>query len=111
MRFALLLSLLLATGCTHFEYELVRPADFAQHIGTKEDVTVSLDPLEYRFRSYEDHLVIRIYNPTDEPIKLIGDESSTVDPQGQSHPLRGAPTESPSFVKLILPPAPVVAPA
>jgi len=106
MRVALLLSLLLAAGCTHYEYDLTRPPDLAQHIGTKEDVIATIDPLEYRFRSYEDHLVIRIFNPTDDPIQLLGDQSSVVDPKGQSHPLRGATIESHSFVKLILPPPP-----
>ena len=107
MRVPMLLSvLLLAVGCTHYEYDLTRPADFAQHIGVKEDVTMSLDPLEYRFRSYEDHLIIRIYNPTDDPIQLLGPQSSVVDPKSQSHPLRSATIESHSFVKLILPPPP-----
>lgn len=109
MRVPLLLSLLLMVGCTHYEYDLTRPADVAQHIGAKSDVTVTLDPLEYRFRSYEDYLVIRVYNPTDDPIQLLGAQSSVVDPKGQSHPLRGATIESHSFIKLILPPVPMYA--
>ncbi len=106
MRVPLLLTLLLAVGCTHYEYDLVRPSDLAQHIGSKEDVIAALDPLEFRFRSYEDHLVIRIFNPTDDPIHVLGGRSSVVDPKGQSHPIRDATIESHSFVKLILPPPP-----
>ena len=86
----MLLFLFLAVGCTHFEYDLTQPADMAQHIGLKDDVVAKIDPLEYRFRSYEDHLVLRIYNPTNDPIRLIGDQSSAVDPKQQSHPLRSA---------------------
>lgn len=106
MRLAMILSLLSAVGCTHYEYDLVRPPDVAQHIGTKEDVIVTVDPLEYRFRSYEDHLIVRVFNPTDDPIQLLGAQSTAVDPKGQSHPLRSATIESHSFVKLILPPVP-----
>jgi hypothetical protein len=106
MRFLILLILLCATGCTHFEYELVKPPDLAQHIGTKEDVTFAREPLEYRLRSYEDRLVIRIYNNADDPVQLIGEQSAVVDPQGQSHPLRSATIESHSFIKLIIPPIP-----
>jgi len=106
MRLAMILSLLLAVGCTHYEYDLVRPADAAQHIGTKADVVVPIEPLEYRFRSYEDHLIVRVFNPTDDPIQLLGAQSTAVDPKGQSHPLRSATIESHSFVKLILPPVP-----
>src|SRR5207248_10060294 len=87
-----------------YEYDFTRPPDLTQHIGTNSGVTVTLDPLEYRFRSYEDHLIIRIFNPTDDPIQLLGAQSSAVDPKSQSHPLRSATVESHSFVKLILPP-------
>jgi hypothetical protein len=107
MRLALLLSLLLA-GCTHYEFDIIHPPQLTQHVGTKSDAIATLDPLEYRFRSYEDHLIIRVFNPTDEPIKLLGDQSAVVDPEGQSHPLRSATIESHSFVKLILPPAPII---
>jgi len=31
-------------------------------IGTKADEVVRLDPLEYRLRSYDDHLVMQIFN-------------------------------------------------
>jgi len=106
MRWLTLLSLFLAVGCAHYEYDITRPADLAQHVGTKQDVTATLDPLEYRFRSYEDHLIVRIFNPTDDPIQLLGEQSAAVDPKGQSHPLHSATIESHSFVKLILPPPP-----
>ena len=81
-----------------------------QHIGTKSDTTFTIDPLEYRLRSYEDHLVIRVYNPTDDPIQLLGPQSTVVDPHSQSHALHGATIESHSFVKLILPPPLYAAP-
>jgi hypothetical protein len=96
--------LLLTTGCAHYEYDLTAPADLARHIGTKADEVVRLDPLEYRLRSYDDHLVMQIFNPTADPITLLGDQSYAVAPDGQSHPLRGQTIAPNTFVKLIFPP-------
>ncbi|HEX3358916.1 MAG TPA: hypothetical protein VHS31_18200 [Tepidisphaeraceae bacterium] len=108
MRWILPFIVLWAVGCTHFEYDLTEPTDIATHIGTKTDTTIKLDPLEYRFRAYDDHLIVQIFNPTEDSIQLMGDQSAVVDPQGQSHPLRGATMEPHSFIKLILPPPPPV---
>jgi len=108
MRSLLACLLLFAVGCTHYEFDLTQPANIATHIGTKSDSVVALDPLEYRFLAYEDHLIVRIFNPTDDPVQLVGEESAVVDPTGQSHPLRTGMIEPHSFVKLILPPPPLV---
>jgi hypothetical protein len=101
----------LLTGCAHFEYDLVRPASLARHIGDKQAQVLHVDPLEYRMQSAEDRLVIKIYNPTDDTIQLLGRASSVVDPEGESHPLRDRTIAPGSFVKLILPPlAPEIEP-
>ena len=50
---------LLPVGCTHYEYDLSRPTELATHIGTKTDVIVTRDALEYRLIAYEDHLIMR----------------------------------------------------
>ena len=92
------------TGCARYEYDLVRPADLAQHIGSDRDTVVRISPMEYRMRSYENDLVIRIYNLTSDPIKLLGEQSDAVDPENQSHPLRSQTIAPGSFIKLILPP-------
>jgi hypothetical protein len=52
----------------------------------------------------EDRLVMRIYNNSDDPVELLGSQSSAVDPKGQSHPLRSQSIASHSFIKLIFPP-------
>jgi hypothetical protein len=109
MRWILPVFLFWAVGCTHFEYDLTEPTDIATHIGTKSDTTIKLDPLEYRFRAYDDHLIVQIFNSTEDSIQLLGDQSAAVDPQGQSHPLRGVTMEPHSFIKVILPPPPPVA--
>lgn len=103
-RTACLFVLLWAGGCARYEYDLVEPADLARHIGGAADEHVSLEPLHYILRSYENRLVMRIENPLDEPIQLLGEKSYVVDPSGQSHPLRSQTIAPKTFIKLILPP-------
>jgi hypothetical protein len=95
---------LLGSGCASYEYDITRPQELARHVGTKDDVVLQRPPLEYRLLSADSRLVMRIYNPQDTPVTLLGDRSSIVDPQGQSHPLLGQTMAPHSFVKLILPP-------
>jgi len=101
-----LIALAIVSGCTHYEYDLTQPPDLARHVGSKADAVVPRDPLEYHLRSYENVLVMRVVNPTDDPIKLLGDQSTVVDPRGQSHPLRNQAIAPHSYVKLLFPPPP-----
>jgi len=96
----------LAGGCAHYEFKITSPPDMRRHVGTKEEVILRLDPLEYRMISFEDHLVIRIYNRSSATIQFLGEQSTVVDPSGQSHPLRGLAIPTGSFMKLVLPPMP-----
>ncbi len=96
--------LLLASGCAKYEYNIVEPQDLTAHIGSKTDHVVARAPLEYRLRSYDNRLVMQIFNPTDQPISLSGDRSFVVSPNGQSHPLRSQTVAPGSFIKVILPP-------
>jgi hypothetical protein len=105
MRFIVpLFVLALASGCAHYEYELTQPPELATHIGTKSDAVVTHDPLEYRLRTYENVLVLRVFNHGDAPVQLLGDQSTVVDPRGQSHPLRNQAIAPGSFIKLLFPP-------
>ena len=92
------------TGCARYEYDITRPTELAMHIGSKTDAIAPWPPLEYRFRAVENRLVMNIYNTTDDPIQLLGERSSVVDPGGQSHPLRSQPIAPNSYIKQILPP-------
>lgn len=94
---------LLTTGCASYEYDLVAPQALARHIGEQIE-TLPRDPLVYQAQSYDDHLVLRIGNPGDVPVTLLGHESFLVDPSGESHPLRPLTIGPQSFIKLILPP-------
>jgi hypothetical protein len=96
--------LLWAAGCAHYEYDIVAPPELARHIGGNRDEVLRLDPLEYRLRSYENRLVMDIFNPTADAIALLGDQSYVVDPRGQSHPLRSQSIAPSAFIKLIFPP-------
>jgi hypothetical protein len=106
MRSALLIlaAAFLLCGCATYEYDLTAPADLSRHIGRKADAMVDVDPLQYRLRTVDNRLVVRIYNTTDDNIQLIGERSSVVDPQGEAHPLRGGPIPPRSSLKLIIPP-------
>lgn len=90
-------------GCVRYEYDIVEPSDLARHVG-KEPVDVPVEPLTYHMRSVENHLVVFVENPTDDPVKLLGDDSVAVDPRGQSHPLTSQTIAPRSSIKLIFPP-------
>src|SRR6266566_4763282 len=96
--------LLLAGGCAKYEFDLMEPADLAAHIGRDKETIVKRDELEYRMQAVESRLLMFVVNSTDDAIELIGQESTAVDPAGQSHPFRSQSIAPHSFVKLILPP-------
>jgi hypothetical protein len=100
----LLLVLLLGGGCANYQFNLVKPEQYAAVIGTKSDVVVNVDPLEYRFIGMEGYLVVRIKNPTGDAIELIGEQSSAIDSTGEAHPLRSQTIPPGAFIKVILPP-------
>jgi hypothetical protein len=101
-----LFALLGVTGCAHAEFDILQPPDLAQHVGTKEWVTAPRPSVDYRMIAYEDHLVIHAYNHTGQNLILLAEQSTVVDPAGQSHPLplRNQTILPNSFAKLILPP-------
>ena len=106
MRCALILCglFIACSGCARYEYDLVEPADLACHIGRGEETAVRLGDVDYRLVSYDNRLVIRIINPTDLALELLGEESFVVDPHGESRPLRGVTIAPDSFAKVIFPP-------
>src|SRR5882762_9338797 len=101
--FVVILSLL-AGGCTRYEFDLAAPPDLATHIGRDKESVVKRDELEYRMQAVESRLLMFVVNSTDDPIELIGQESTAVDPAGQSHSFHSQSIAPHSYVKLILPP-------
>lgn len=95
-------ALLMLGGCA-YEYNLVEPAEYARHVGS-EPTRLSITPLEYQMRSYDDRLILRINNPTEDTIRLLGEESVVVDPDGMSHPVHGDVIAPHSYISRVLPP-------
>ena len=93
-------------GCAHAEYDILQPQELAQHVGTKNWVTVPMDPIEYQMIAADNHLIVRAYNRSNEPIQFVGEQSTVVDPAGQSHPLplQNQTILPGSFIRLVLPP-------
>lgn len=93
-------------GCAHYEYVIVKPPDLAQHVGSKTPVRFPIGDLEYALQTSEDHLVMIITNRANEPVKLLGGDSYSIDPKGESHPLTDRLIPPGNHAKLILPPPP-----
>src|SRR4051794_2711252 len=99
-----LFSLAAGGGCARYEYELVQPADVAQHIGTKQPLSIPMEPLRYEAITASDRLVLFVFNDTDDVVKLLGDDSFAVDQRGESHPLPTRSIAPGTSSKLIFPP-------
>ncbi|MGH7214220.1 MAG: hypothetical protein ACREIT_05605 [Tepidisphaeraceae bacterium] len=99
-----LLLLAAGAGCANYEFDIVRPPEFARHIGRKGDTVFERDGLEYRMISYQNRLAVSVYNHGDDTIQLVGQRSSVVDPGGRSHPLRSQTIAPHSYVRFLLPP-------
>ena len=95
-------SSLFCSGCKHFEYRIVEPANFAQPIG-KTNILVAYEPLEYRFVRADDY-GIRVANPTYDPVTLLSARSYVVDPACETHPLSGRTMAPHSYIGMTLPP-------
>ena len=96
--------LLLAGGCARYEYDIVEPQDLAGRVGTKSPVVLPVEPIRYEARTYSDRLVLFVHNESDEPLKLLGEDSFVVDPRGESHPMPTRTIAPASSTKLIFPP-------
>src|SRR4051812_33197265 len=95
-----------STGCAHYEYDIVKPPELAQHVGPKAPVRFPIGDLEYALQTSENHLVMIVTNRANEPVKLLGGDSYAIDPHGESHPLADRVIPPGNFAKLILPPPP-----
>ena len=109
MLFRVLPLLLLTPGCVRYEHDVVQLAGLAGPVGTKSWVSFRRDELEYRLRTADDRLVMRIYNRGERVVKLLGADSVAVDPWGEGHPLQSSTILPGSHVsRVFLPPQPRV---
>ena len=99
-----ILLLLPLVGCASYEYDLLRPEELAGRASSKEALVRTIGPIEYRMVTVENRLVIKMFNTSDQPIKLLAPESTIVDPDGQSRPVKASAIQPKSFARLVLPP-------
>jgi hypothetical protein len=101
----MVLTLLLLAGCDQYNFEFSRPSeDQSVLVTSNNEVRYADDPLEYRMQAADGRMVLWIYNPTQDPIDLLGNKSSVIDPDGISHPLTDALIAPQSAIKEIFPP-------
>jgi hypothetical protein len=104
----LLTAAALVSGCRTYDYQIVRPAPGGRI--ADQPVTIQYEPLQYRLSRQHERLALHISNPTDDRITLRGDRSYVVDPQGESHPVRGRVIGPHSYTRMLLPPEPITYP-
>jgi len=102
----LVLAAVCVAGCRTYDYRVVQPPGVPGVIAD-QPVIVHYDPLDYRLSRQRNRLNVRINNPSEDRIILTGNKSFVVDPQGESHPIRGRPIGPHSYVWLSLPPVPI----
>lgn len=91
-------------GCARYQYTLIEPLPAGQIVPTTQPLTVATAPLEYRFGQTDDRLSVRISNPTEGPVYLLGSRSYVVDTLGQSHPIYSQTIAPHSYINLLIPP-------
>ena len=91
-------------GCTAYRFDLVQPTGVAGVVPPGSVRLFVLDPLRYGVGTADGRLSIEVYNPTDQTVRLLGSQSTVVDPAGHSHPLIGQTIAARSDVRVVLPP-------
>jgi hypothetical protein len=92
-------------GCATYEFNIIQPGAYRQHISEKP-IVVSAGPVEYTFQTVEGHLVIQVKNASAALMEIAADQSREIDPAGQEHSIRGTILQPGGQMKLVLPPMP-----
>jgi hypothetical protein len=105
IRWIAILLVSLCAGCETIEFDAA-PEGFGQpiRVTNDRDIQITLQPLTYRMRADEGHLVLWIQNPTSFAVELVGDKSVVVDPNGDPHPLEDQTIFPGGSAKFVLPP-------
>jgi len=98
-------TLLFLCGCRTYVYRVIEPTGVSKPV-TDQPIIIRYDPLEYRLVRQKDRLAVRIINPTTDRITLDGNRSFAVDPEGESHPIRGHILGPHSYSRMLIPPIP-----
>lgn len=100
----LVMLLALTGGCVNYAYDVTPPVAATFRVPTDHFATVPAGPVDYRFRTHDNHLVIQLWNPTSDPVRIVAERSVVVDPGGRSHPVRPLLIAPGSFGRFIVPP-------
>lgn len=93
------------SGCAKYDFLLIEPAEFARTIDeTPSDI--ERGSLRYSLAESGSHLGVRVTNLSDDPLRLLGERSFVVDPEGGSHALTSGVIAPASHITISLPPVP-----
>jgi hypothetical protein len=105
MRWTLaMLPLALLGGCTNYAYDVTPPGTPTYRVPTDHFWTVQSGPVDFRFRTADNHLVVQVWNPGSDPVQIVGDKSAIVDPYGRSHAVRTQLIPPGAYARIIIPP-------
>jgi hypothetical protein len=93
-------------GCQSYQYRILHPQVTPSVVSRQQQVSLKVDPLEYRLSEESGRLAMRIFNPTADQLLFLGDRSFVTDPDGQSRQIRNQVLGPNSFIQMLLPPVP-----
>src|SRR4051812_37122408 len=96
--------LALTGGCTNYAYDVTPPGTPTYRVPSDQFWTVKSGPVDLRFRTSDNHLVVQVWNPGSDPVQIVGDKSAVVDPSGRSHAVRTQLIPPGAFARFIIPP-------
>lgn len=99
-----LLLIVLLTGCAKYDFVIVEPEALKQRI-SEEPVRIETANLTYHMQARTNALVIQVFNPSAQPIQLLGERSHVVDAYGYSRPINSAVIGANAYAQFMLPPA------
>lgn len=91
-------------GCVNYGYDVTAPATATFRVPSDRFAPIPEGPVDYRFRTVDNHLIVQVWNDTHEPVRVVGERSAVVDPSGRSHAIRPMLIAPGSFVRFIVPP-------
>lgn len=100
--FATAIFVLTLSGCATYEHSVTAPPAMAVRI-SKDEQRIDRDELIYWLRTCDNRLVLRIENAGPQTVRMIGEDSWLVTPDGQSRLLFTQVIAPASYIELILP--------
>jgi len=96
--------LAMAGGCVNYAYDVTPTGVATFRVPADRFAPIPQGPVDYRFRTIDNHLVVQVWNATHDPVRIVAEKSVVVDPYGRSHGIRPMVIAPGSFVRFIVPP-------